>query len=302
MFGNLKKGIRNLLNKIKYRELDEILLREVMDEFELILLENELSLETVEYIRNKVLEYGMGLKIERRESPSRYIYKMIENVIEGIIDNAGSMDLLRHIKYSNIKPFKMVFLGVNGVGKTTTIAKIAYFLKTNGFSLVLSCSDTFRAASIEQLAIWAKRIGVKMIHQQYGADPAAVAYDAVNYAISKGIDCVLIDTAGRQHSNINLMDELKKIARVVNPDLKILVIDSLTGNDAVIQARDFHRHIGVDAVIFTKVDADVKGGAILSVLHAIKKPVLFLSTGQDLDQLMKFEKEYFINQLLGGYS
>jgi fused signal recognition particle receptor len=162
---------------------------------------------------------------------------------------------------------------------------------------VFAAADTFRAASLEQLEEHAKKIGVRVIKHKYGADPAAVAFDAIAYAKANSIDFVLIDSAGRAHTNRNLMDQMKKIVKVNNPDAKILVIDSLTGNDAVLQARMFNE-IGVDGVIFTKVDVNEKGGAILSVTHELKKPIMFLGLGQEYKDFERFEKEKFVNNLL----
>jgi fused signal recognition particle receptor len=195
------------------------------------------------------------------------------------------------------KPYLITFLGFNGAGKTTSMAKVASWLKENNKSCVFAAADTFRAAAEEQLEAHAKRIGVKMIKHKYGADPAAVIFDAVEHAKANGIDFVLADTAGRAHTNKNLMDQMGKIVRVNKPDLKILVIDSLTGNDALIQAQMFNE-IGVDGLIFTKVDVNEKGGAILSVTHELKKPILFLGLGQEYKDFEKFDKEKFVSLLL----
>ncbi|MDI6846783.1 MAG: signal recognition particle-docking protein FtsY, partial [Candidatus Bathyarchaeia archaeon] len=196
------------------------------------------------------------------------------------------------------EPFVIVFVGINGTGKTTTIAKVARFLTKKGYSVVLACSDTYRAGSIEQLEEHAKRLGIRMIKHKYGADPAAVAYDTINHAKTRGINVVLIDTAGRMQTNRNLMNELAKIKRVVNPDLTILTVDSLTGNDAVMQAEEFHKSVGIDATILTKVDADVKGGSALSVTYVTKKPILFIGTGQKYENLEEFDPEKFVQMIL----
>jgi fused signal recognition particle receptor len=195
------------------------------------------------------------------------------------------------------KPVVIMFLGFNGSGKTTSIAKVANWLKKNDYTCVLAAADTFRAASLEQLQEHADKIGVKMIKHKYGADPAAVVYDAVEHAKSKKIDFVLADTAGRVHTNDDLMKEMEKIVRVNNPDIKVLVIDSLTGNDAIHQARSFGQ-FGVDATIFTKVDVNEKGGAILSVTNELKKPILFLGLGQSYDDFERFEPQKFIDRVL----
>ncbi|MFH8108750.1 MAG: signal recognition particle-docking protein FtsY, partial [Candidatus Aenigmatarchaeota archaeon] len=194
------------------------------------------------------------------------------------------------------KPFVILFLGFNGSGKTSSLAKLGKWLVDGGYTCVFAASDTFRAASIEQLEEHAKKLGIRVIKHKYGADPAAVAFDAIAHAKANGIDFVLIDTAGRAHTNKNLMEQMNKIVKVAKPDLKVLVVDSLTGNDAVIQARLFNE-VGIDAVIFTKVDVNEKGGAILSVTHELKKPILFLSHGQEYQEIEKYDANKFVNVL-----
>jgi fused signal recognition particle receptor len=210
--------------------------------------------------------------------------------------NVPEIDLEKMVKEK--KPVVLLFLGFNGSGKTTCLSKVGKWLKDAGYSCVFAAADTFRAASLEQLEEHARRIGVKVIKHDYGADPAAVAFDAIEHAKANGIDFVLIDTAGRAHTNRNLMDQMQKIVKVNKPDAKLLVIDSLTGNDAVLQARMFNE-IDVDGVIFTKIDVNEKGGAILSVTHELRKPILFLSKGQEYSEFEKFESKKFVDQLLG---
>jgi len=194
----------------------------------------------------------------------------------------------------------VMFVGVNGVGKTTTIAKIAHLLKKRGYKVVLACSDTHRAGAEEQLEKFASMLGLRMIKHPYGSDPAAVAFDAINYAKANDLDCVLIDTAGRMHSRKNLMEELRKIARVGEPDLVVFVGDSLTGNDAVNQAAEFSRYLRVDGVVLTKMDADAKGGAVLSVKYALNKPIYFVGVGQGLDDLVAFDAKWYVEHVLGS--
>ena len=192
-----------------------------------------------------------------------------------------------------------MFLGYNGSGKTTTIARIAKYLQNHKLKPLLAAGDTFRAAAIEQLEHHGEKLKLKVIKHQYGADSAAVIYDAIKHAEGQGYDFVLADTAGRTHVDKNLADELKKVIRVNKPDLKILVVDSLTGNDAVEQAREFNEMAGVDAVVMTKVDVNTKGGSILSVCHAIKKPILFIGMGQGYNDLEAFSPRKFVKQILG---
>jgi fused signal recognition particle receptor len=212
----------------------------------------------------------------------------------------NKIDLLKIAEEKRKKgePFIIVFVGINGTGKTTTIAKSARFFAKKGYSVVLACSDTYRAGAIEQLETHAKRLGVKMITHKYGADPAAVAFDAISHAKAHGINVVLIDTAGRMQTNRNLMSELEKVKRIVKPDLTILTVDSLTGNDAVMQAEEFHKSVGIDATILTKVDADIKGGSALSVTYVTQKPILFIGTGQTYDDLEVFNPEEFVKMIM----
>ncbi len=297
MFDNLRKGLSELISGLKYKKLTKEEFEEVFSDIELLLLQNDVSLEVVERIKESLEKNVMGREFKRFSNPSKIVLDALREAVIEILDTAGSLDLIKYIKERSSRPFKIVFLGVNGVGKTTTIAKIAWRLKKNGFSVVLACSDTFRAGAIEQIKEWGDRLGVRVITQQYGADPAAVAYDAIVHAESRGIDAVLVDTAGRQHTNINLMDELRKIVEVAEPDLRILVLDSLTGQDAYRQALEFNEKVGVDGVIFTKVDGDAKGGSILTVAYALRKPILYLGVGQGLDDLVPFDKNIVIKNI-----
>jgi fused signal recognition particle receptor len=196
------------------------------------------------------------------------------------------------------EPFVLLFVGINGTGKTTTVAKVAQFFKDNKYSVLLAASDTYRAGSIEQLDEHAKRLGLRVIKGVYGGDAASIAYDAINHAKAHGLNVVLIDTAGRMQTNQNLMGELQKVKRVVCPDLTIFTVDSLIGNDAVTQAEEFNKCIGIDATILTKVDADVKGGASLSVTYVTQKPILFIGVGQTYKDLELFNPEKFVNMIL----
>jgi fused signal recognition particle receptor len=205
------------------------------------------------------------------------------------------IDLLEEAKKS--KPFVVCFIGINGSGKTTTIAKVANYLKKNGLSVILAAADTFRAAAIDQLQEHADKLGVKLIKHDYGSDPAAVAFDAVKHAKSLDKDVVLVDTAGRLHSNVNLMDELSKVVRVAKPDLKLFVGESITGNDCVEQAQKFNEAIGIDGIVLSKADIDEKGGAALSVSYVTKKPILFLGIGQEYDDLEVFDKEKMLSSV-----
>ena len=188
-------------------------------------------------------------------------------------------------------------MGDNGTGKTTSIAKLTHRLLKSGHSVILAAGDTFRAGAIDQLEIHAIRLGVKMIKHKSGADPAAVIYDAVQYAKAHKIDFVLSDTAGRMHTNLNLMAQMEKICRTSTPDLIIFVDEAVAGNDAVERAAQFNEAVPIDGSILTKIDADAKGGAGISIAYFTKKPILFFGIGQSYEDLKKFDPEWFIDQL-----
>jgi len=300
MFEKLKSGLSGLVNKITTTELKAEKLRPVLSDFKLSLVENDVAFPVAERICDEMEKRLDGVQIKRLEDQRKIVKANLREVLLETMLTNDKVDLLMAIEEKRKKgePYVIVFVGINGTGKTTTIAKFAQFLKKKGHSVVLACSDTYRAGSIEQLEEHAKRLGVRMIKHKYGADPAAVAYDTVNHAKAHSTNVVLIDTAGRIQTNRNLMNELAKIKRVVNPDMTILTVDSLTGNDAVMQAEEFHKSVGIDATILTKVDADVKGGSALSVTYVTKKPILFIGTGQKYEDLEEFKPEGFVELIL----
>jgi fused signal recognition particle receptor len=275
---------------------DEKKLEEVAQDVVFALLEGDVALETAEEIAGSLKEELGGKKVKRGEVGST-VDRALRSSLRKLLPTGR--DLLELVEEKKEKPFIILFVGVNGTGKTTTIAKIARLLQEHGRSCVIAASDTFRAGAIEQLEKHASRLGVRVIKHPRGSDPAAVAFDAVEHARARGKDVVLIDTAGRMETNVNLMDEMKKIARVAKPDLVLFVGDALTGNAAVEQAEKFHSALPIDGVVLTKADADAKGGSALSIAHSIGRPVLYLGTGQGYDDLMRFDPEWFIEQLLG---
>lgn len=287
------------LSFIRQKTISEKDIDDVMFELELSLLEGDVAMEVAEKIINSVKEDLVGRKIKRRNDVAEFTREALKKAISDILDVEGK-DIKELVKNrENGEPVKLMFVGINGTGKTTTIAKIAtYFMKEN-YNSVIAASDTFRAGAIEQITHHADKIGVKIIKHQRGADPAAVAYDAVEHAKAKDKDLVLIDTAGRMQTNVNLMDEMKKIKRVVNPDMIIYVGDALTGNDAVEQAHKFDEAVGVDGIILTKADADARGGAALSIGYIIHKPILFLGVGQAYEDIMEFKPEWMVDQIFG---
>lgn len=300
MFEKLKAGLNNLINKVTTTELKAEKLQPILEEFKLSLVENDVAFPVAEKICEELASRLEGRQIKRLEDKRKIVKETLQQILLEILNTGEKIDLLKMAEEKRRKgePLVIVFVGINGTGKTTTIAKIAKMFSKNGYSVVLACSDTYRAGSIEQLGEHAKRLGVRMIKHTYGADPAAVAYDAINYAKAHGINVVLIDTAGRIQTDRNLMNELAKIKRVINPDLTILTVDALTGNDAVMQAEEFDKAVGIDGTILTKVDADVKGGSALSVTHVTGKPVIYIGTGQTYDDLEVFNPQMFVDMIL----
>ena len=265
-------------------------------DLEVTLLENNVAVEVIDRIKADLKESLVETPIQRGKVEDA-IRKALRSSIEGLFTTAYDLKEKIREKSAEKKPCKIMFVGINGSGKTTTIAKIAKLLQENRLKVVIAASDTFRAAAIHQLQEHADRLGVKLIKHDYGSDPAAVAFDAIKYAEAHGIDVVLIDTAGRLHSNVNLMAEMEKVARVAKPDLKIFVGESITGNDCVEQARSFNNAIGIDGIILAKADVDEKGGAAISVSYVTKKPILYLGTGQEYDDLEPFSAEAVVDSL-----
>ncbi|MEM2105065.1 MAG: signal recognition particle-docking protein FtsY [Candidatus Bathyarchaeia archaeon] len=300
MFEKLKSGLKGLVNKVTTTELKAENLRPILSEFKISLVENDVAFPVAERICDEMEKRLDGVQVKRLEDRRKIVEKNLREILLEVMLTNNKIDFFKAIEEKRKKgePFVIIFVGINGTGKTTTIAKVANLLTKKGYSVVLACSDTYRAGSIEQLEEHAKRLGIRMVKHKYGADPAAVAYDTISHAKAHGINVVLIDTAGRIQTNRNLMNELAKIKRVVNPDLTILTVDSLTGNDAVMQAEEFHKSVGIDATILTKVDADIKGGSAISVTHVTKKPILFIGTGQTYDDLEDFNPEKFVQLIL----
>jgi len=289
-----KKTIfKQVSEAITKRSISEKKFDELFWNFEIILMENNVAVEVVEKIKQDLREKLVESKV-RVGKTEDIIISSLQKSIENLFD-VEKIDLMKNIKEK--KPYVICFVGVNGSGKTTTIAKMAQMLKDKNISSVIAAADTFRAAAIHQLEEHGKKLDVKVIKHDYGADPAAVAFDAISHAKSKKIDVVLIDTAGRQHSNTNLVDEMKKIIRVANPDLKIFVGDSLTGNDTVEQSREFDKAIGIDGVVLSKVDVDEKGGAALSISYVTGKPIIYIGVGQKYSDLKEFDEKIVIDSL-----
>ena len=300
MFEKLKSGLKGLVTKVTTSELKPENLRPVLEDFKMTLAENDVAFPVADKVCEEMEKRLTGVQVKRLEDRKKIVEDNLRQVLLEVMLTDKTIDILCMAEEKRKKkdPLILLFVGINGTGKTTTIAKVAQFFKDKKYSVVLAGSDTYRAGSIEQLEEHAKRLNLKLIKHQYGADPAAVAYDAISHAKAHGISVVLIDTAGRMQTNQNLMNELSKVKRVVKPDLTILTVDSLAGNDAVQQAEEFHKCVGIDATILTKVDADVKGGAALSVTYITQKPILFIGVGQAYKDLEVFNPEKFVNMIL----
>lgn len=301
MFRKIKQVLSEAMGKLaetlSTKELSYEEFENVFQEFEIALLEADVAYDVVQLIKKSLADEVVGGRVGRFSSPAEYVRSAFLKSLKGLLDRGVyGGDIIAEIKASS-KPYVMVFMGVNGVGKTTTIAKVAYFLRLNGLSSVVIASDTFRAGAQEQLELHSKRLGIPFIGGKYRSDPAAVAKDGVIYAVKNYVDVALIDTAGRMHTDADLMNEVKKVIRVVRPNMKVLVLDALTGNDAVNQATWFDSQVGVDAVILTKADADVKGGSALSVIMSLGKPILFLGVGQRYEDLISYDPEMLLRRM-----
>lgn len=300
MFEKLKSGFKGLVTKVTTLELKPENLGSLLEEFEMTLAESDVAFPVADKICDELEKRLTGVQVKRLEDRRKIIEETLRQVLLEVMLTNKKIDLIAKAeeKRGRKEPLILLFVGINGTGKTTSIAKVAEFFKNKKYSVVLAGSDTYRAGSIEQLEEHAKRLNLKLIRHQYGADPAAVAYDAVSHAKAHGTSVVLIDTAGRMQTNQNLMSELSKVKRVVKPDFTILTVDSLAGNDAVQQAEEFNKCVGIDATILTKVDADVKGGAALSVTYITEKPILFIGVGQSYNDLEVFNPEKFVTMIL----
>lgn len=283
---------------ITAKTISEKHLEDILWELEMGLLEGDVAMEVASAVVDSVKDDLVGRKIKRSNDITEYTYNALRNAVAEIIDIPGkSMTEMIEAKKAQGEPLVVMFVGINGTGKTTTIGKLANYYLKKGYTPVIAAADTFRAGAIEQVNYHADKVGVKLIKHQKGSDPAAVAFDAVEHAKAQGKELVLIDTAGRMQTNTNLMDEMKKIKRVAKPDLVVFVGSALTGNDATQQASKFNEAIDLDGVILTKADADSKGGASLSIGYVIKKPILFLGMGQGYDDIKEYDADWMLNQL-----
>jgi len=289
-----KKGFfSRLISKVKSTTLEKKHVDEIFEELEMILLENNVALAVVDKIKEDLHKDLVGIEVKKEKIQETIINSLKQSITDVLIEPE---DLIKKIK-SSLEPYTIIFFGINGSGKTTSVAKLASKLKENGISVVLAAADTFRAAAIQQLETHAKKLNVPIIKQDYGSDPTAVAFDAKQYAQKNKIQCVLIDTAGRMYTKENLIKQMEKIIRVIKPNLKIFVGESITGNDATEQAKRFNDAVGIDGIILSKADVDDKAGTILSVSYVTKAPIYYLGVGQKYEDLQDFKKETVLKNL-----
>jgi len=304
-FNKIKEGLektrKSFVEKIQFvlgvgRKIDDNLLNELEE----VLITADIGVATTE----KIIEnLRIRVKKEGHEN-SEDVYELLKEEIHSILIESSSAnnDATYFIDEQN-KPKTILVIGVNGVGKTTTIGKLAYNYRNAGKTVLIGAADTFRAAANEQLEIWAERAGVDIVQQKQGADPAAVAYDTLNSAISKNADVVIIDTAGRLHNKANLMAELEKISRVMKklkadaPDEVFLILDATTGQNAIQQAKEFMKVANLTGIVLTKLDGTAKGGVIIPIVDELKIPVRYIGVGEKIDDLQIFNPTVFIEAL-----
>ncbi|BCD62427.1 fused signal recognition particle receptor [Nitratiruptor sp. YY08-26] len=271
------------------------------------------TVDNIEENVPKKKKYASPEEIEELLIEADVEYDLVEKIVASLPAKVNRVALKNELLFlfkpanapqADIKPFVELIIGVNGAGKTTTIAKLAYRYKQEGKSVILGAADTFRAAAIEQLTRWAQKLDIPIVATKQGHDPSAVAYDTITKAKAKNIDNVLIDTAGRLHTQTNLAEELKKIVRVCGkamegaPHRKLLILDGTQGTSAINQAKTFHEMVGVDGVIVTKLDGTAKGGALLSISHELQLPILFVGTGEKMEDLAPFDPNEYVDAIL----
>ena len=292
--GRLKRAAAFATGRIIIEEED---LEEPLWELEMALLDADVEMSVAEGILDGLRERLIGETRAQVDTTQELVTEALHDALVEVI-SVGQFDFDQRVAQSD-KPLTIVFTGVNGVGKTTTIAKLARYFQHHGYSTVLANGDTYRAGANEQLMEHADTLDKKVITHEQGGDPAAVLYDAVEYAEANDVDIVLGDTAGRLHTSSDLMAQLEKIDRVVDPDMTLFVDEAVAGQDAVERAKEFHSSAPFDGAILTKADADPSGGAAISVARVTGKPVLFLGTGQGYEDLDRFEPEALVSDLLG---
>jgi fused signal recognition particle receptor len=296
----LQKTKSNIFNRISKAIIGKSTVDdEVLDNLEEILVSSDVGVETT----LRIIE-----RIQARASKDKYLgtgelNSLLKEEIAALLQENNNKDLTEFTIPENIKPYVIMVVGVNGVGKTTTIGKLAWQLKKAGKSVLLGAADTFRAAAVEQITIWAERVGVPIVTQGMGADPASVAYDTVKSGIARDVDVVIIDTAGRLHNKINLMNELSKIRKVIQklipdaPHEVLLILDASTGQNAFEQAKQFTAATEVNALALTKLDGTAKGGVVIGISDQFRIPVKYIGVGEGIEDLQVFNRVEFVDSL-----
>jgi fused signal recognition particle receptor len=299
MLKSLSKAFSNLVEKVSTTTLTGPEVESLLQDFYLQLVAADVAVETadavVEGLRQRLKEFRVPRFSDKREM----VKDVLKSTLSTVIKTASIQDVLKTAeeRRKSGRPVVIMFVGPNGSGKTSTVVKLAHYLRKKGYSAILASADTFRAGAIEQLETLGEKAGFLVVSQQYGADPAAVAVDAINKAASLRANFVIIDTAGRTEVDRGLLEEMRKIKRVAKPDYVIYIGDALAGNVAVNQAKMFDEVVGVDFVVLAKLDADAKGGSAVSISHATGKPLLFVCTGQELDDLDDNPKQRLLDAL-----
>jgi fused signal recognition particle receptor len=301
LFERLRKIFSETAKNLSQKSISKKEIDSILEELQISLMENDVAHEIVDEMTSKIKTEILNVKLERNENTDEVIttklYSFLHELFSSTTNKTDIIQSILEKKRSKAGPYSIIFLGINGTGKTTTIAKFCKLLRDNGISVVLAAADTHRAGAIEQISHHGNNLNVKVISQRYGADPSAVARDALEHAKKNYIDAVLIDTAGRMQTSKNLMEEVSKIIRVIKPDMKIFVGDSLAGNDTVNQAREFFQYTNFDGSILTKSDADAKGGAAISIAYLTHKPILYLGVGQGYGDLAEFNYNKFLDSI-----
>ncbi len=300
VFEKIKSGFQTFVKNVKTKELNEKNVGDSLEELKLALVKNDVAYSVAQKISDDVKAKILGTRIDRANKVEGFLKDAIRSTIQEILLASKPFDLLDKVKEKakDDAPLVLVFLGVNGTGKTTTIAKVANYFKKNNVTCVIGAADTFRAGALEQLEKHASNVGIRVIKHEYRSDPSSVVFDTISHAQARHIRVVLIDTAGRQVIDKNLMREMVKIVNVADADYVIYVGDAMAGNDVVSQVETFSQIVRVDASILTKVDADIGGGAALSVAYLTKRPIVFVGTGQGYDDLQPFNAEWFLKKIV----
>ncbi|MDI6806674.1 MAG: signal recognition particle-docking protein FtsY [Candidatus Aenigmarchaeota archaeon] len=296
--GIVKKVAKKVVKKIVERKLSEEDLESILREVEVDLIDADVAYDVVKKIKSDLKASLVGKEVKRGKEREVVISSLKKTLLD--ILAVPEIDLEEIIeKAKEAKGYAtFIFFGINGVGKSLNLTKVGYYLKNKGYRVLLAAGDTFRPCGIEQLEKYAEKIGVPIIKGRRGEDACSIIFDSRKSAEARGYDVILADTSGRMHVEKGLMDELAKIVRVNKPDLKILVLDGISGSDVVPQFEFFNKTVGIDAILFSKMDINEKGGNVFSVCYLFKKPILFLGVGQDYTDLVEYKPEKFVNSLL----